>query len=216
MSDRDIELRRKRDLERYHRPRPIEASASRALKHPEYVNYPQVTVADATRLWNHGGPGANTAWDGTVEAVAYAGQYFAGQVTPPPPPPDPAVTIAAGAGITEGGSATFILTATPAPSAPLDVTVTVAPSGDYGITAGERSVTIPTTDSATLTLATAGDDTDEPDGSVSATVKTGNGYTVGTPSTGTVAIADDDLLPPEVSVTATVKTRQRLHRGGVE
>ena len=62
-------------------------------------------------------------------------------------------------------------------------------------------MTIPTTGSATLTLATAGDDADEPDGSVSATVKTGTGYTVGTPSSGTVAIEDDDP-PPAVSVAA--------------
>ena len=175
----------------------------KAMGHPEYVNYPQaaVTVADATRLWNHGGPGANTAWDGTVEAVTYAEQYFAGQVTPPDPPtpdpvPVPAVTIAAGADVTEGGSASFVLTATPAPSAALDVTVAIAATGDYGITAGTRTVTIPTTGSYTLTLATTGDDVDEPNGSVTATVNAGTGYTVGTASTGTVTIADDDLPPP--------------------
>ena len=57
------------------------------MGHPEYVNYPQaaVTVADATRLWNHGGPGANVAWNGTVEAVTYAEEYFAGQAPWPPP-----------------------------------------------------------------------------------------------------------------------------------
>ena len=180
----------------------------KAMGHPDYVNYPQaaVTVADATRLWNHGGPGANTAWNGTVEAVTYAEQYFAGQITPPTPTPDPVpvpqVSIAAGADVTEGGSASFELTATPAPSAPLDVTVTIAASGDYGITAGERTVTIPTTGSATLTLATTGDDVDEPNGSVTATVDAGTGYTVGAASTGTVAIADDDLPPPAVSIAA--------------
>ena len=180
----------------------------KAMGHPEYVNYPQaaVTVQDATRLWNHGGPGANTAWNGTVEAVTYAEQYFAGQTptpTPTPDPvPDPAVSIAAGSGVTEGGSASFVLTAAPAPSAPLDVTVTVAATGDYGITAGTQTVTIPTTGAYTLTLATTNDDADEPDGSVSATVDAGTGYTVGAPSSGTVAIADDDLPPPVVSVAA--------------
>ena len=176
----------------------------KAMGHPDYVDYPQaaVTVADARRLWNHGGPGANTAWDGTVEAMTYAEQYFAGQVTPPDPVPVLAVSVAAGADVTEGGDATFILTAVPAPTAPLDVTVTVAASGDYGITAGERTVTIPTTGSITLTLATTGDDADEPNGSVSATVKAGTGYTVGAASTGTVAIADDDLPPPAISVAA--------------
>ena len=180
----------------------------KAMGHPDYVDYPQaaVTVADATKLWNHGGPGANTAWDGTVDAVTYAEQYFAGQ-TPPTPTPDPVpvpeIAIAAGSGVTEGGDATFTLTATPPPAAALEVTVTVAASGDYGISAGERTVTIPTTGSYTLTLATAGDEADEPDGSVTATrVDAGTGYTVGTASSGTVAIADDDLPVPEIAITA--------------
>ena len=179
----------------------------KAMGHPDYVDYPQaaVTVADATKLWNHGGPGANTAWDGTVDAVTYAEEYFAGQ-TPPTPTPDPVpvpeIAIAAGSGVTEGGDATFTLTATPPPAAALEVTVTVAASGDYGITAGERTVTIPTTGSTTLTLATDNDDADEPDGSVTATVDAGTGYTVGAASSGTVAIADDDLPVPEIAIAA--------------
>ena len=179
----------------------------KAMGHPEYVDYPQaaVTVADATRLWNHGGPGANTAWDGTVAAVTYAEQYFAGQ-TPPTPTPDPVpvpeIAIAAGSGVTEGGDATFTLTATPPPATSLEVTVTVAVEGAFGITAGERTVTIPTSGSHELTLATAGDGTDEPNGSVTATVDAGTGYTVGSASSGTVAIADDDLPTPVVSVAA--------------
>ena len=105
----------------------------------------------------------------------------------------PAVTIAAGTSpVTEGGSATFTLTATPPPAADLPVTVTVATDGDWGVTAGPRTVTIPTTGSATLTLATTGDDTDEPDGSVTATVTDGDGYTVGSAASGSVIIQDDD------------------------
>ncbi len=180
----------------------------KAMGHPDYVDYPQaaVTVADATKLWNHGGPGANTAWDGTVAAVTYAEQYFAGQ-TPPTAQqqqqtPDPEVTIAAGSGVTEGAAATFILTATPSPAAALEVGVTVATVGAFGITAGKRTVTIPTTGSYTLSMATDNDGADEPDGSVTATVDAGDGYTVGAASTGTVAIADDDLPPPAVSVAA--------------
>ena len=169
----------------------------KAMGHPEYVDYPQaaVTVADATRLWNHRGPGSNAAWDGTVEAVTYAEQYFAGQTTTPDPASGPEVTIAAGDGVTEGTSATFTLTADPAPAAPLDVSVTVATDGDYGIAAGTQTVTIPATGSATLTLATAGDEADETDGSVSVTVDAGDGYTVGSASSGSVAIADDDDTP---------------------
>ncbi len=115
----------------------------------------------------------------------------------------PAVSVSAGADVTEGGDAVFTVTANPAPAADLAVTVTVATAGEFGVTAGSRSVKIPTTGSATLTLTTTGDETDEPDGSVSVTVAAGDGYTVGDPASGSVSIADDDLPPPAVSITAT-------------
>ena len=114
----------------------------------------------------------------------------------------PEIVIAAGSGVTEGDDASFTLTATPPPAAPLEVTVMVATEGAFGITAGQRTVTIPTTGAYTLTLATDNDGTDEANGSVTATVDAGSGYTVGAASSGTVAIADDDLPPPAVSVTA--------------
>ena len=123
----------------------------------------------------------------------------------PPPVVEPAVTVAAGTSpVTEGGDATFTLTASPAPHAPLAVTVAVAASGDYGVTAGSRTVTIPTGGSATLTLATADDTIDEPDGSASVTVKAGNGYTVGSPASGSIVIRDDDLPPPVITIAAKV------------
>ena len=117
-------------------------------------------------------------------------------------PDEPVVTVSAGIAVTEGGDATFTLTATPAPAADLPVSVTVATDGDYGVTAGTRTVTVPTTGSATLTLATAGDEADEPDGSVTVTVTDGDGYTVGSPASDTVAIGDDDLPPPVVTIAA--------------
>ena len=116
--------------------------------------------------------------------------------------PLPAIAVSAGDAVTEGGDATFTVTASPAPASPLAVSVTVATEGDYGITAGTRTVSIPTAGSATLTLATSDDDADEPDGSVSVTVAAGNGYTVGSPASGSVSIADDDLPPPVVSIAA--------------
>ncbi len=112
----------------------------------------------------------------------------------------PAVRVAAGDAVTEGGDAVFTLTASPAPAAALTVTVTVAAAGDYGVTAGTRTVTVPTTGSATLTLTTANDKADEADGSVTLTVDAGSGYTVGAPGSGTVAVHDDD--DPAVSVAA--------------
>ena len=43
----------------------------------DHTNTSTQTEEDAERLWNHGGPGANTAWDGTVAAVTYAEAWFA-------------------------------------------------------------------------------------------------------------------------------------------
>ena len=116
--------------------------------------------------------------------------------------PPPVVTLSAGSAVTEGGDAVFTLTATPAPAADLPVTVTVATDGDWGVTAGSRTVTVPTSGSATLTLATTDDAADEPDGSVTATVQAGSGYTVGASASGTVAVQDDDLPPPVVTIAA--------------
>ncbi|WP_419837237.1 S8 family serine peptidase [Candidatus Poriferisodalis sp.] len=120
--------------------------------------------------------------------------------------PPPVVSITAGSGGAEGTSATFAVTASSAPTANLEVSVTVAASGDFGVTAGTRTATILAgTTGATLTVATADDSVDEPDGSVTATLAAGSGYAVGSPASRTVQVTDDDDPPvviPEVSVTA--------------
>ncbi len=118
-----------------------------------------------------------------------------------PPPATPEISIAAGSGITEGGDATFTVTATPAPAADLDVTIEVSQSGSFAST-GSRTVTIPTTGSATFTVTTTDDSADEPDGSVTATIDTGTGYTVSSSNAAaTVAVADDDDPPPPTPPT---------------
>ena len=125
-----------------------------------------------------------------------------GQDPDQPPQQEPEIAVSAGSAVTEGGDAVFTLTATPAPAADLVVSVTVATDGDWGVTAGSRTVTIPATGSATLTLATTGDATDEPDGAVTVTVVAGTGYTVGSSGSGTVAVQDDDAPLPEVTLAA--------------
>ena len=116
----------------------------------------------------------------------------------------PQITITAAGGITEGGDASFTITADPAPHTGLPVSLAVAQTGDWGATVGARTVTIDTTGTATLTVATTDDTTDEPDGTITAAIGTGSGYTVSpTAHTATVAVADDDLPPvPEVSIAA--------------
>ncbi len=119
-----------------------------------------------------------------------------------PAPATPEVSISAGAGVTEGNSATFTLTASPAPSAPLTVAVTVTESGSYA-SPGTRQVTVPASGTATFTVATVGDAVDEPDGSVTAALAAGTGYTVSSSKgVATVAVADDDEPLPEVSIAA--------------
>lgn len=53
-----------------------------------------------------------------------------------------------------------------------------------------------------FTVATADDKADEPDGSVTATLTEGDGYTVGAPASGSVTVHDDDLPPPVISIAA--------------
>ncbi len=127
----------------------------------------------------------------------------------------PVVSIAGGSGVTEGGSASFTVSASPAPSANLDVKVTVTQSGDYGATTGQRTVTIPTSGSVTFTVGTTDDQADEADGSVTATVDAGTGYTVSSSqSAATVSVADDDAPPPPPTPVVSVSGGSGITEGG--
>ena len=120
-------------------------------------------------------------------------------------PAAPQISIAAGAGVTEGADATFTLTASPASASALAVAVNVAQSGDFAQAAlGARTVTVAAgATTAAFTVATVDDAVDEPDGSVTATLAAGAGYTVSASrGAATVAVADDDEPPPEVSIAA--------------
>ena len=144
---------------------------------------------------------SSPVWD---EVVTELTALEAASTQTPPPPPTPEVSVTAGSGVTEGGDATFTVTASPAPASNLDVSVTVSQTGDYGATTGQRTVTIPTTGSVTITVGTTDDTTDETDGSVTATVNAGSGYTVASSQgAATVGVSDNDDAPtPVVSVTA--------------
>ena len=183
----------------------VRGYAAETWKHPDHVDrwkrvlaafgddngYTAMTAAEAQ---TH----ADKGWQRWVPVAAALAALEAAQQ----PLTLPAVSVSAGADVTEGGDAAFTITASPAPASPLSVTVTVATAGEFGVTAGSRTVPIPTTGSATLTLATSDDEVDEADGSVSVTVAAGNGYTVGDPASGTVAIADDDAPLPAIAVSA--------------
>ena len=108
----------------------------------------------------------------------------------------PAITVTAGAGVTEGTAAGFTLKADPAPAEELAVTVAVAEIGAIADASalGERMVTIPAGKAeAAFTVATLADEADEPAGAVTATVGDGDGYTVDDEGkSASVAVADDD------------------------
>ena len=129
----------------------------------------------------------------------------------------PVITIAGGTAKTEGGTAEFTVSAAPAPTANLTVNLTVADvSGSDFVAAGDEgpdTVTITGgATSATFTVATVNDSTDEPHGSVTVTVASGAGYVVGTASSAGVAVTDDDNVAPTGSVTidGTVTQNQEL------
>ena len=161
----------------------------------EDSNLTAMTAADArereTRWWG---------WKPVREALECIEEAADRQPPPPPPPPTPEISIAAGSAATEGADASFTITATPAPSSALTVDVTVSQHGDFAST-GSQTVTIQNSGSATLAVPTTNDSVDEPDGSVTATLSGGSGYTVSTSANAaTVAVSDDDV--PELSIAS--------------
>ena len=105
--------------------------------------------------------------------------------------------------VTEGQRASFRVTANRAPAVDLRVSVNVSMSGDFtrtdffGRPMLPSSVFIPRgATTATLTVPTKNDEADEPDGSVTAALAEGTGYSVAaTGGTATVAVADNDDAP---------------------
>ncbi len=144
--------------------------------------------------------------DGSVSAMVEAGTGY--RVGTPskvvvtvsddddPAPVAPVVTIAGGAGVTEGAPASFTVTANPAPAAPLTVALTIDQSGDYAAAGetGVREVVVLTGGSTAFEVATVNDNADEPDGLISATLAAGSGYAVAASpdDTASVTVADDD------------------------
>ena len=133
-------------------------------------------------------------------SVASDSQHVA--VTAVTPPSTPTVsTSATTTSVTEGQSITFTLTSSSAPTSNLPVNVGVTQTGSFIRGTATTSVSIPSGHtSASFNVDTDDDNVDEPSGSITATVETGTGYGVGSPSTKIVTVLDNDL-PSLVSPT---------------
>ncbi|MDD9948400.1 MAG: fibronectin type III domain-containing protein [candidate division Zixibacteria bacterium] len=123
----------------------------------------------------------------------------------------PTITISGSGAVTEGGNVTFTLTPTPAPSADITVNVTVeeASGSDFVAATDEGNKTRTISGGSTfavVTVPTQNDTTHESNGSVTVTVKSGTGYTVGSPSSATRTVNDDD--DPPATNNAPVFTSQ--------
>ena len=116
---------------------------------------------------------------------------------------DPVASISAGpTPITEGAAADFTVTlSSAAPAGGLTISVDVTESGSYIAGLAPATVVIDAgAMSGTLTVSTDDDVVDETDGSITAVINAGTGYTVGTLSTAMVTVNDDD--DPVASISA--------------
>ncbi|MCY4101889.1 MAG: fibronectin type III domain-containing protein, partial [bacterium] len=113
-----------------------------------------------------------------------------------PVPTVPVIGVTADGDITEGGTAMFTVTASPAPAKALSVYLRVSTTGDIGLSGTLHIVTVPVSGTVRFAAATTGDLLDEPDGSITVTLEALSGYTVSaTQGSATVAVADDDDPP---------------------
>ena len=116
----------------------------------------------------------------------------------------PALTISADApSVTEGASAGFTVTASPAPGRNLTVSIGVTGAGDRIGGTPPSSVTLGAgATSAPLSIATVDDSVDGADGDIEVTLKGGTGYALGSATSASVTVRDDDTRGVTVSTTA--------------
>ncbi|MYG63528.1 MAG: hypothetical protein F4158_02940, partial [Synechococcus sp. SB0675_bin_7] len=121
---------------------------------------------------------------------------------------EPSVSITGGPDVTEGSTATFTVTASPAPSTPVTVMVDVTDSGSFAGDgqAGSRSVTVGVDGTGSLTVTTVNDGIDDWEGAITATVQVGDGYTVSAPSSAAVAVLNDGVQLPDFNLRLNYST----------
>ena len=101
---------------------------------------------------------------------------------------------------TEGDTVEFVVTATPAPPAELAVSVALQESETMLPASHPETLTVTIAAGETtgkLMVATVDDQAAEPESTVTATLKAGSGYTVGSPSSAQVVVSDNDGSPTD-------------------
>ena len=127
-------------------------------------------------------------------------------------PMPPELSLSSGTGGTEGAAVEFTLSAAPAPSAPLEVTLTVSQTSDHVGSGeiGQRTVTVTASGSVTVSIPTVDDEVDEADGTVTAALAAGSGYTVGGLSSLTVDVVDNDEAVLPLSVDSSCVSEELM------
>ena len=119
------------------------------------------------------------------------------------PTGQPVVTVSGPSAVTEGTVIEFTVKASPAPSSgSIRVPITFKTKGNmlrYNPTSAVNLLQGETL--KTFDVGTMDDEIDEPNGSISVTVGSGNGYSLGNETTATTSILDNDL--PRVSISAS-------------
>ena len=105
--------------------------------------------------------------------------------------------------VSEGAAAALTITANPAQDTAFDVTVAISGGEAFGVAQGNRTVTIPSgMTAATLTVDTADDAVEEPDGAFTATLMAGPEYALFVSRSSAAVVIDDDEGPSEPTITA--------------
>lgn len=122
--------------------------------------------------------------------------------------------------MTEGESATFTITASPAPTGDISVTLIVQDDPDPGsdfLTASEAGVKRVTitggSTTATLTVQTFDDTQPEKDGEITAYISSGSGYTYTSPWSATVAVRDNEPRPTPTGIQVSYPNGTTVNEG---
>ena len=116
------------------------------------------------------------------------------------PPPEVSISAYSSSPITEGQTATFIITVSPASSKAVSIGLSVSDSGSFAAPGATGAQTVSVTGGTqSYNVRTVSDNVDEPDGAITVSVNAGSGYTPGSPSSAAVTVRDNDPAPAAAS-----------------